>query len=59
MGGYQNCGPFLCTLSLRCRVIIGIPKGTIILTTTPVAQKLGKVYYRYLGFRGIISILKY
>ena len=34
MGGYQNYGPFLGTLNIRCRTIIGIQKGTIILTTT-------------------------
>ena len=34
MGGCQNYGPFLGTLNIRCRNIIGTPKGTIILTTT-------------------------
>ena len=34
MGGRQNYGPFLGTLNIRCRIIIGIQKGTIILTTT-------------------------
>ena len=34
MGGCQNYGPFLSTLNIRCRIIIGIQKGTIILTTT-------------------------
>ena len=33
MGGCQNYGPLLGTLSIRCRIIIGIQKGTIILTT--------------------------
>ena len=33
MGGYQNYGPFLGTLNIRGRIIIGIQKGTIILTT--------------------------
>ena len=36
VGGCQNCGPFLGTLNIRCRIIIGIQKGTIILTTTHV-----------------------
>ena len=36
VGGGQNYGPFLGTLSIRCRIIIGIQKGTIILTTTHV-----------------------
>ena len=34
MGGSQNYDPFLGTLNLRCRIIIGTQKGTIILTTT-------------------------
>ena len=31
MGGCQNYGPFLGTLNIRCRIIIGAHKGTIIL----------------------------
>ena len=34
MGGYQNSGPFLGTLNIRCLIIIGIQKRTTILTTT-------------------------
>ena len=34
MGGCQNSGPFLGPLNIRCRTIIGIQKGTRILTTT-------------------------
>ena len=37
MSGCQNYGPFLGTLNIRCRIIIGIQKGTIILTTTQMA----------------------
>ena len=33
MDGCRNQGPFLGTLYIRCRCIIGIQKGTIILTT--------------------------
>ena len=33
MGGCQNCGPFLGTLNIRGRIIMGIQRGTIILTT--------------------------
>ena len=33
VGGYQNYGPFLGTLKKRCRIITGIQKGAIILTT--------------------------
>ena len=34
LGGCQNYGLFLGTLNIRCRIIKGIQKGTIILTTT-------------------------
>ena len=33
MGGFEN-GPFLGTLNSSCRIIIGVQRGTIILTTT-------------------------
>ena len=36
MGGCQKYGPFLGTLHIRGRMIIGIQKGTIVLTTTHV-----------------------
>ena len=36
VGGCQNYGSFLGTLNNRCRITIGTPKGTIILTTTHV-----------------------
>ena len=36
VGGCQNYDPFWGTLNIRCRTIIGIQKGTIILTTTHV-----------------------
>ena len=34
LGGCQKYGPFLGTLNIRCRTIIGTQKGTIILTST-------------------------
>ena len=34
MGGCQNYDPFLGTLNIRCRILIGLQNGTIILTTT-------------------------
>ena len=34
MGGCQDYGPFLGTLNIRCRIMMGTQKGTIILTTT-------------------------
>ena len=37
LGGCQNYGPFLTTLNIGGRIIIGIQKGTIILTTTHLA----------------------
>ena len=36
VGGCQNYGPFLRTLNIRRRTIIGTQKGTVILTTTHV-----------------------
>ena len=33
MGDCQNYGPFWGTLNIRCLIIMGIQKGTIILTT--------------------------
>ena len=44
MGGCQKYGPFLGTLNIRCRVIIGTQKGTLILTTT-------HIMVTHLGFR--------
>ena len=40
MGGCQNYDPFLGTLDIRWRIIIGIEKGTIILTTIHMAKQL-------------------
>ena len=39
MGGCQNYGTLLGTLNIRCRSIIGIQKGTILLTTTHVNNR--------------------
>ena len=44
MGGCQNYGPFLGTLHIRCRIIIGAQKGTVILTTTSMILKGGPSY---------------
>ena len=38
MGGCQNY-PFLGNLNIRCRIIIGIQRGTIIWTTTQIGAK--------------------
>ena len=40
MGGCQNYGLSLGTLNMRCRIIIGNQKGTIILTTIQLAHNL-------------------
>ena len=40
MGGCQNYGPFLGTLNIRGRIIIGTQKGTIILITSHVQLDL-------------------
>ena len=36
MGGCQNVGPLLGALNTRCRILLGIQNGTIILRTTHV-----------------------
>ena len=33
MGGCENYGPSLGTLNIRCRILIGVQKQTIILAT--------------------------
>ena len=33
LGGCQNYGPFLGTLNIRCRIMIGTQKGMILTTT--------------------------
>ena len=40
MGGCQNYGLFLGALNIRGRIIIGIQKRTIILTTTHMSHSL-------------------
>ena len=51
MGGCQNYGPLLGTLNIRGRIIIGIQKGTIILTTTRV-----RVVERQLRLNGVAAV---
>ena len=48
MGGCQNYGPLLVILNIRCRIIIGIQKGTTILTTTHTAHRGYKNLYKEL-----------
>ena len=47
MGGCQNYGPFLSTLNIRCRIIIGTQKGTIIWTTTHIGDYIGEYFGAY------------
>ena len=52
LGGCQNYGPLLGTLSIRCRTIIGIQKGTIILTTTQLSKTSRQAAREELRWRG-------
>ena len=45
VGGCQHDGPFFGTLNIRCRIILGTQKGTIILTTTLVS--CARTYFQY------------
>ena len=57
VGGCQKYGPFLGTLNIRCRIIIGIQKGTIILKAPHVGDFISLLLTtdepprRPLGFR--------
>ena len=53
MGGCQNYGPFLGNLNFRCRIIIGIQRGTIILTTTHIRRPKD---HTIKGFWAILSL---
>ena len=44
MGGCQYYGPFLGTLNIRGRTIMGTQKGTIILTTTHIYLDISTHY---------------
>ena len=51
MGRCQNDGPFSGTLNVRCRIIIGIRKGIIILTTTQTKlPKYGSIVKKAVSF---------
>ena len=43
MGGCQNYGPSLGNLNIRCRIIVGMQKGTIILTTTHIKIRFSDI----------------
>ena len=53
----KNYGPFLGTLDIRCRIIIGTQKGTILLTTiyiTPIPLRNPYKATARLGRHGIV-----
>ena len=53
MGGCQIYGPFWGTLNIRCRIILGIQKGTIILTATLMFRKKGGRIRKVIGRAGV------
>ena len=57
MAGCQNYGPFLGTLNIRGRIIIGIQKGAIVLTTTHMMSRVpcGKLAKSSLGGNDVSS----
>ena len=59
MGGCQNCGTFLGTLNIRCRIIIGIQKGTIILTTTHVGFEIQRLRFGVWGLTCRVEDLRF
>ena len=54
MGGCQNYGPLLGTLTIRCRIIIRTQKGTLRLTTTHMVEQ-GRYGLELLGLYGFTS----
>ena len=53
MGDCQNYGPLLGPLNIRCRTIIGIQKGTIILTTTHINRDKKRYFQEIIGNGGV------
>ena len=53
MGGCQNYCPFWGTLNIRGRTILGIQKGTLILTTTQIRLKM----YGFGGGSGVKDLV--
>ena len=53
MGDCQNYGPFLCTLDIRCRIMIGTPKRDHNFDNHPHAYEYHQPWYNGfgLGFR--------
>ena len=57
-GNFQDYDPFLGTLNVRCRIIVGIQKGTIVLTTSYTGfislifrVSADNARFEYIGFR--------
>ena len=49
--------PFLGTLFIMCRIIIGIQKGAIISTTTQIGFWVGRIHSRHPSFKGTCPVL--
>ena len=49
MGSCQNYGHFSGTLNIRCRIILGTQKGTIILTATHMLHHSWATVYIFMG----------
>ena len=47
VGGCQNYGPFLGTLLIKCRIILGIQKGTIIFDNHECERPTGASLQRF------------
>ena len=56
LGGWQNEGPFLGTLNIRCRTILGTQKETLILTTTHL--ELGALGCWYISWLFLLPCLE-
>ena len=54
-GSCQNYGPFLGPLNIRCRIIIGTQKGTIILTITHMRLEALSPYLNFPALLGRLS----
>ena len=59
VGGCQNYGPFLGTLNIRCRNILGTQKGTLISTTTHVPIDMCMRAYNHTCIGSFIYIYIY
>ena len=58
MGGCQNYDPLWGTLNIGCRILMGIQKGTIVLTTTHVVNLVFRLIFWGLGFRPRLAVCR-